>query len=212
MANRFTEKAQNTLNNALRFARQLGHTYIGSEHILLALAAETDSVAAKLLGKYGITVEKVKNRIEALTGTGTESNVFPADMTPRTKKIIEGSAMEAVKGGQGYIGTEHLLLSLLAERDAVAVHILEHLGANPDDLCREIITLLGSTPTQNNNGEKEAARSGKGALSNAPTLASFGRDLTALAREGKIDPVIGRDKETERVIQILSRRAKNNPC
>ena len=212
MANRFTEKAQNTLNNALRFARQLGHTYIGSEHILLSLAAETDSVAAKLLGKYGVTVEKVKNRIEALTGTGTESNVSPADMTPRTKKIIEGSAMEAVKGGQGYIGTEHLLLSLLAERDAVAVHILEHLGANPDDLCREIIALLGSAPTQTAHSEKEGARSAKGALSNAPTLASFGRDLTALAREGKIDPVIGRDKETERVIQILSRRAKNNPC
>ncbi|MBR2010573.1 MAG: ATP-dependent Clp protease ATP-binding subunit [Clostridia bacterium] len=212
MANRFTEKAQNTLNNALRFARQLGHTYIGSEHILLALTAETDSVAAKLLGKYGITVEKVKNRIEALAGTGSESNVSPADMTPRTKKIIEGSAMEAVKGGQGYIGTEHLLLSLLAERDAVAVNILEHLGATPDDLCREIITLLGSAPTPNNHGDKEAARGAKGALSNAPTLASFGRDLTALAREGKIDPVIGRDKETERVIQILSRRAKNNPC
>ena len=212
MANRFTEKAQNTLNNALRFARQLGHTYIGSEHILLSLAAERESVAAKMLLKHGVTVEKIKARIEALTGVGAESNVSPADMTPRTKKIIEGSLMEATKGGQNYIGTEHLLLSLLAERDAVAVKILEQLGASPDDISRETVALLGSAPTPGGHGEKNAARGKGGALANAPTLASFGRDLTALAREGKIDPVIGRDKETERVIQILSRRAKNNPC
>ncbi len=211
MANRFTAKAQNTLNNALRFARSLGHTYIGSEHILLALAAESDSVAAKLLAKYGVTVEKIKDRIEELTGIGSESNVSPADMTPRTKKIIEGSAMEATKGGQSYIGTEHLLLSLLAERDAVAVKILEHLQASVDTLTQEIITLLGSAPRQGGNDEGANAR-GKGGVANAPTLASFGRDLTALAREGKIDPIIGRDKETERVIQILSRRGKNNPC
>ena len=212
MANRFTEKAQNTLNNALRFARSLGHTYIGSEHILLALTAETDSVAAKLLAKYGVTVERVKDRIEELTGIGSESSVTPADMTPRTKKIIEGSAVEATKGGQSYIGTEHLLLSLLLERDAVAVKILEHLQVSVDDLCRDITALLGAAPTQNAQGERGGARAGNGGIANAPTLASFGRDLTALAREGKIDPIIGRDKETERVIQILSRRGKNNPC
>ncbi|MBQ9801528.1 MAG: ATP-dependent Clp protease ATP-binding subunit [Clostridia bacterium] len=209
MANRFTEKAQNTLNNALRFAREMGHTYIGSEHVLLALAAERDSVAAKLLDKHGVTVEKVKARIAELTGVGSTSNVSPADMTPRTKKIIEGSAMEAARGGQNYIGTEHLLLSLLGERDAVACEILAHLGASAEEIGREITALLASAP---GTGEKGGKRGAENGVANAPTLSSFGRDLTALAREGKIDPIIGRDEETARVIQILSRRQKNNPC
>ena len=210
MANRFTEKAQNTLNNALRLARQMGHTYIGSEHILLALTKESESVACKMLQKHGVDVGNVKQQIEALIGTGTPSNVSPADMTPRTKKIIEGSATEAVKGGKNYIGTEHLLLSLLAERDAVAVKIIEQLSASPDEICNDIITLLGNTPGNAQGGE--AARGKSSTISGAPTLQSFGRDLTAAAREGRIDPVIGREKETERVIQILSRRQKNNPC
>jgi len=211
MANRFTEKAQNTLNNALRFARQMGHTYIGSEHILLALASENDSVAAKILQKHGIGANTVKEQIETLIGTGNPSNVSPADMTPRTKKIIEGSATEAVKGGKNYIGTEHLLLSLLAERDAVAVKIIEQLSASPDDICNDVITLLGS-PSGGTHQGGDAARGKSSTLSGAPTLQAFGRDLTAAAREGRIDPVIGREKETERVIQILSRRQKNNPC
>ncbi len=209
MTNRFTQKAQNTLNNALRFAKSLGHTYIGSEHLLLALATENDSVAAKLLQKYGATPDKIEERIKELTGVGSESQVSPADMTPRTKKIIEGSAMEATRGGQSYIGTEHLLLSLLGERDAVALRILEKLGITPDDLHREIVTLLGSAPSP--EGKSTPAHSSEG-LKSAPTLSSFGKDLTAAARAGKIDPVIGRDKETERLVQILSRRTKNNPC
>ena len=211
MANRFTEKAQNTLNNALDYARQFGHTYIGSEHLLLALAAERESVASKMLAKHGVTTDKVKEKIEALIGTGTPSNVTPADMTPRTKKIIEGSATEAVKGGKSYIGTEHLLLSLLAERDAVAVKIVEELGANPDDVAHNVSTLLGATPgAKSQSGESGRAKSQN--MSAAPILSGFGRDLTQAAREGRIDPVIGREKETERVIQILSRRGKNNPC
>ena len=209
MTNRFTQKAQNTLNNALRFARGLGHTYIGSEHLLLALAAENDSVAAKLLQKYGATPEKIEERIKELTGVGSESQVSPADMTPRTKKIIEGSAIEASRGGQSYIGTEHLLLSLLSERDAVALRVLDGLGVTPDDLQKEIVALLGSAPSPES---KNTASRGEEPLKGAPTLSSFGKDLTAAARAGKIDPVIGRERETERLIQILSRRTKNNPC
>ncbi|MBE6604354.1 MAG: ATP-dependent Clp protease ATP-binding subunit [Ruminococcaceae bacterium] len=209
MANRFTEKAQSTLNRALAAAREMGHTYIGSEHILFALAAESDSVAAKLLTKHGIDAARVKARIAELTGTGDTSNVSPADMTPRTKKIIEGSAIEATRAGHSFIGTEHLLLSLLCERDAVACTILADLGASPEQLAADVTALLGAAPTAKSGGKAEGEKS---PLAGAPTLASFGRDLTALAREGKLDPVIGRDAETERVVQILSRRGKNNPC
>ena len=209
MNNRFTAKAQNALNNSLRFARAMGHTYIGSEHLLLSLAAEGESVAAKLLFKHGVTVEKVRARIAEAVGVGSESTVTPADMTPRTKKIIEGSAIEAARTGQNYIGTEHLLLALLAERDCVAVKIISDLGADADDLAGEITTLLGSGPTA--QGTKQGGRA-EGGVAGAPTLSSFGRDLTAMARASKLDPIIGREKETERVIQILSRRTKNNPC
>jgi ATP-dependent Clp protease ATP-binding subunit ClpC len=215
MNNRFTQKAQNTLNNSLRFAAEMGHTYIGSEHLLLALVAEADSVASKLLTARGMSVEKIKSAIEAASGLGSGSSVSPADMTPRTKRIIEGSAMEAHRGGQGYIGTEHLLLSLLNERDSVGVQILEHLGVSTPDLRQELLNLLGGATGSAADGKHAAAGRGneqKSTLSAAPTLASYGRDLTAMAREGKIDPIIGRDKETERVIQILSRRQKNNPC
>ena len=215
MNNRFTQKAQNTLNNSLRFAAEMGHTYIGSEHLLLALTAEADSVASKLLTARGMSVEKLKKAIEAASGLGSGSSVSPADMTPRTKRIIEGSAMEAHRGGQGYIGTEHLLLSLLGERDCVGVQILEHLGVSTPDLRQELLNLLGGTSGSTADGKHPAsgrANEQKNSLSGAPTLASYGRDLTAMAREGKIDPIIGRDKETERVIQILSRRQKNNPC
>ena len=215
MNNRFTQKAQNTLNNSLRFASEMGHTYIGSEHLLLALTAEADSVASKLLTARGMTVEKLKSAIEAASGLGAGSAVSPADMTPRTKRIIEGSAIEAHRGGQGYIGTEHLLLSLLGERDCVGVQILEHLGVSTPDLRQELLNLLENAPGNGGDGKRSATGRGseqKSALSGAPTLASYGRDLTAMAREGKIDPIIGRDKETERVIQILSRRQKNNPC
>ncbi len=213
MTNRFTQKAQNTLNNSLRFARRLGHTYIGSEHLLLALSAETDSVAAKLLLARGVDTERVEREIAALAGLGSESQVTAADMTPRTKKIIEASAMEAVRGGQSYIGTEHLLLALLGERDSVGVKILETLGVAVSDLKQDIAAFLEGTPGGGGREERgRAARGEKQEIAGAPTLSGFGKDLTALARAGKIDPIIGRDKETERVIQILSRRQKNNPC
>ena len=215
MNNRFTAKAQNTLNNALRFAHEMGHTYIGSEHILLALAAETDSVAAKLLAAKGVSTDKLREQIATLSGLGTASNVSAADMTPRTKRIIELSAMESVRGGQSYIGTEHLLLALISERDAVGTRILENLDVSLAELKQEITSLLGGAGGGEGaprKGEPRREQSRNGTLADTPTLASYGKDLTAMAREGKLDPIIGRDKETERVIQILSRRQKNNPC
>ena len=173
MNNRFTGKAQNALNNSLRFARAMGHTYIGSEHLLLSLTAENESVAAKLLFKHGVTTDKVRERIAEAVGLGSESAVTPADMTPRTKKIIEGSAIEAARTGQNYIGTEHLLLALLAERDCVAVKIIGDLSADAEDIASEVKTLLGSTPTAKSGRAEGRA---EGGLAGAPTLSSFGRE------------------------------------
>ena len=218
--NRFTQKAQHTLNRSLEMARELGHTYIGSEHILLALSAETDSVASKLLEKYGVTPDSIRDSIIEMTGTGTPGYVSSLDMTPRTKKIIESSSYESMRHGQGYIGTEHLLLALLGESDCVAVKILIELGVGVEELKGSIEEFLGEMYSGSRQGSDEARgretshskESKRSNIKGAPNLSNYGRDLTALAREGKIDPIIGRDKETERVIQILSRRTKNNPC
>ena len=217
MNNRFTGKAQNALNNSLRFARSMGHTYIGSEHLLMGLIKEETGVAAHYLNERGATLEKVKNAVIQMAGVGSPTSVSAADMTPRTKNIIEASLYESQKGGQDYIGTEHLLLALLGERDCVAVRILESLGVSVSDLRGELTSFLGSATSERSGGNARFGGSGKAGdaksgLDATPTLKSHGRDLTALAREGKIDPIIGRDTETERVIQILSRRTKNNPC
>ena len=217
--NRFTQKAQNSLNRSLSLARELGHTYIGSEHLLYALSEEKDSASSNLLAKFGVASEDIKNAIVEMTGTGSGS-VSSVDMTPRTKRIIEASAYESIRRGQGYIGTEHLLLAILGERDCVAVKILIGLGAGIEELKNSIIDFLGEMNTNASFGESEPTPKDrknhkdaqKSQINGAPTLSSYGRDLTALAKEGKIDPIIGRDKETERVIQILSRRTKNNPC
>lgn len=208
MAIRFTQKAQNVLNRSLAYARDFGHTYIGSEHLLLALVGEEDSVATGILATKGADFEKIKDIIVRIAGVGTTSDVSAADMTPRTKRIIEMSSNEALGLGQSYIGTEHLLLALLSERDCVAVKILEELGVSASEIRNELSAYFR---------KKTSATGGKTASNKpqndaTPTLSSHGRDLTALAAEGKIDPIIGRDTETERVVQILSRRTKNNPC
>ena len=215
MTNRFTVKAQNVLNNSLRLARELGHTYIGSEHLLLSLSAEKESVAAKLLEKRGVTYENVREALIREVGEGSHSDVTPADMTPRTKRIIEHSAMESLRTGQNYIGTEHILAALLLEQDSVAAKLLEELHASISDLKSDLSAFFGvsaekSAPSPREGGAREKKK--ESTLAKSPTLSQYGRDLTALAKEGKIDPVIGRDAETERVIQILSRRQKNNPC
>ena len=242
MTNRFTLRAQNALNGSLREASALGHTYIGSEHLLLGLLCEGDSIASKLMIARGVNVEKYRGAIVDLAGVGAESRVSPADMTPRVRKIILDSATEATRCGQSYVGTEHLLLSLLDEPDCVAVRLLETVGVAPDDLRRDVMGFLASEPTgrginegyqrefsraadasrderhrgevRGNRGERNDREEVKGDehIPGMPTLSKYGRDLTAKARAGKLDPIIGREFETERVIRILSRRQKNNPC
>ena len=209
---RFTQKAQNVLNNALSYARELGHTYIGSEHILLGLVGESDSVAAKILEARGADFEKLKNAVVEIAGAGVQSNVSAADMTPRTKHIIEASSLEALQLRQNYIGTEHLLLALLSERDCVGVKLLEECGISLTDVRSDLSAYLGGNRGEGSLSGDRKENGQKSASSNTPTLTNHGRDLTALAKEGKIDPIIGRDNETERVVQILSRRTKNNPC
>ncbi len=209
---RFTQKAQNVLNNALGYARELGHTYVGSEHILLGLVSEGDSIAAGLLSARGADPDKIRAAVIEIAGEGSPSNVSAADMTPRTKHIIEASSMEAIQLRQNYIGTEHLLLALLSQRDCVGVKILEECGISMTDVRNDISAYLSGGNREGGASAGERKESAKDPKSNTPTLSSHGRDLTAIAKEGKIDPIIGRDNETERVVQILSRRTKNNPC
>ncbi len=212
MATRFTEKAQNALNYALTVAGEMGHTYIGSEHVLLGLLAQNDSIAAHALNAKGINLEKVREAVAEFAGVGAQTRVSPADMTPRTKKIIEASAQESLQSGAGYIGTEHILLALLKETDCVAVKLLQSFGVPHNDLRSDILSMLEKSGSEHREAATNTKKGEQPSLSGMPTLSSYGRDLTALAKNGKIDPIIGRDNETSRVIQILSRRTKNNPC
>ena len=217
MSNKFTQKAQNTLNHALNIARELGHTYIGSEHILLGLLAESDSIASRLLTSRGADPKKLRRTVIDISGVGSRSQVTPADMTPRAKRVIEASAAESARSGNNYIGTEHILYALLAERDCVAVRLLEAEGIPASEVIGDLNSFISAS--SGGKAEKQAARQdGRGStddrlkIKGAPMLSAHGRDLTAAALDGKLDPLIGRQKETERLIQILSRRTKNNPC
>ena len=215
MKNRFTQKAQNALNFSLGSASDMGHTYIGSEHLLLGLCREESGVAAHYLQSRGVDAEKVKSAIIRLAGAGVPCEVSATDMTPRTKSIIQASFAEAQKCGQELIGTEHLLLSILREQDSVAVRILESFHISVSDLSSDLAAYIGASPTLEGAipiKNKTAERKRDSVLSSTQALKSYARDLCELAAAGKIDPVIGRDGETERLIQILSRRQKNNPC
>jgi len=219
MSIQFTKKAQNALNLSLRVASELGHTYIGSEHLLLGLLGEEDGVASEYLRERGADPQQIREALIRLAGQGTPAEVSGADMTPRTKRIIEAAHHTAIRYRHNHIGTEHLLAALLEERDCMAVRILDALDIPIGDLHRSVIGFLESgEPTgerhsgsSRGKGEQSSSSHKKG-LESAPTLKSYGRDLTAAAKNGDIDPIIGRDSETERVIQILSRRTKNNPC
>ena len=215
MPNKFTPKAQYALNMALTFASDMGHSYIGSEHILLGLLATHECAASKILTARGIDKEKVKNTVAEIAGLGSPGLITPSDMTPRTKKIIEGSAYESSRNGHSYIGTEHILLSLLNEKDCVAVRILESMSVSPAELRNDIETYITGSPNHSYTNAKKQDDEGYTKTSekkSGAAVLSFGKDLTMLAKKGRLDPITGRDKESERVIQILSRRTKNNPC
>ena len=205
--NRFTERAQKALTLAQEAAGSFGHSYIGSEHLLLGLLREGGGPAAKALAAAGITEEALVKQIEDLSGRGAPDSAAPQGMTPRTKRIIELSLQSAGQMGTNYVGTEHLLLGILREGQNVALTALANLKVTPQALAEKLSETLGGAQ-QGGFAEAGAA----GGASDKDALAQFGRDLTAAAREGKLDPVIGRAKEIQRVIQILSRRTKNNPA
>ena len=209
MANRFTSAASDALGSAMAAARSLGHTYIGTEHMLLGLLS-VEGAAKQLLTARGASEEQTRAMIIEMAGSGSPTNVGPGDMTPRTKRLIESAARESARLGHSYIGTEHLLLAMLGEPDCVALSLLSAQGVGLGELSSDLGDFFRRGGGQGTDEQESEGAPGKGGEESA--LKKFGRDLTALARDGKIDPVIGREKETERVIQILSRRTKNNPC
>ncbi len=205
----FTQKANDALNAAVSAAEELGHAYIGSEHILLGLLKENGGMAYTALNARKITADAVEKIIRASVGTGAPTVLSPADFTPRAKHIIDSAIVQGKSMGHSYIGTEHILMGIIREGSCAANEILSQLGASSQDILSDISKALGNSTSRSNT----SGGSAKGQKqSDTPTLSQFGRDLTAAAMQGKIDPVIGRSKEIERVIQILCRRTKNNPC
>ena len=203
MFGRFTERAQKVLALAQEEAIRIGHNNIGTEHILLGLVREGEGIAAKALFGLGLGAEKIQQEVENLIGKGQESTQT-IHYTPRAKKVIELSMDEARKLGHSYVGTEHILLGLIREGEGVAARVLNNLGVSLNKARQQVLQLLGSNESSGHQG-------GASTNANTPTLDSLARDLTAIAREGTLDPVIGRSKEIQRVIEVLSRRTKNNP-
>ena len=203
----FTEKANKSLNKAVEAAQDLGHTYIGSEHLLLGLLSDTSTVAGAVLAARKLTYDQVENYIKQTVGVGVPTELVPDDFTPRSKNIIETAVSFARSMGQSLVGTEHVLLAIARESTCCAAQILMQAGISLQDLVNDI-----SKNMMNGGAAGQSSGAGNPASDSDDVLSQFGRDLTQLARDGKIDPVIGRQKEIERVIQILSRRTKNNPC
>ncbi len=211
MQGRFTKKAQDVLTRAQEAALKLGNNYVGTEHILLGLTLAQESVAAKALEGQNVTYHQVMEQIAA-AHRAEKTFFLPADFTPRAKRVVESSVREAVRMNTGYVGTEHILVALIRESDNLAVKILVGLGVNLQRLYEDIMLMLGESEAQpagtmgmNLQGEQEEK-------SNTETLDKFSRNLTDMAKQNKFDPIVGRDNEIERIIQILSRRTKNNPC
>ena len=211
MTYKFTKSAENAIEIANDIAIELGHDYVGTEHLLYGLVKEGTGVASKVLESQEVSAEAVLAKIEELIGRG-EANSSTVGLTPRTKRVVENAFREARKLGSDYIGTEHLLIGIMREGDSVAVRIMMDLNVNPQKLYNEIVKVLSEYG--DSEGQADGAKQVKpsGSYNSTPTLNQFGNDLTKSAVEGKLDPVIGRKAETERVIQILSRRTKNNPC
>lgn len=213
MTYKFTKKAQEVLEISNEIAMELGHSYIGTEHLLYALSKESDGVAGRVLENQGITQEAILSKIEELVGTSAQKNVQTLGFTPRTKRVIENAFREAKKLGSEYIGTEHLLIGVMHEVDSIAVRIMQDLEVNPQKLYNEIIQVINQYIDEEQGlGSNTTKSNSNNSYNKTQSLNQFGNDLTILAGEGKLDPVIGRKNETDRVIQILSRRTKNNPC
>ena len=232
MFERFTDRARRVIVLAQQEARDLNHNYIGTEHILLGLIQEGEGVAAKALESMGINLEDVRREVIDIIGRGSQPHTGHVPFTPRAKKVLELALREGLQMGHKYIGTEFLLLGLIREGEGVAAQVLIKLGADLPRVRQQVIQLLsgyeggdgqnpevaegqGSGPSLAGAGSSQGGmggpRGGGGERSNSLVLDQFGRNLTAAAKEGKLDPVVGRDKEIERIMQVLSRRTKNNP-
>src|SRR5882762_9095195 len=205
---KFTERARKVLQLAQEEAQRFNHNYIGTEHLLLGLVREGEGVAAKVLGNLGVELNKVRSAVEFIIGRGDRTVAGDIGLTPRAKKVIELSVDEARRLNHHYIGTEHLLLGLVREGEGIAAGVLESLGVSLDKVRSQVIYVLNQSAAYSQEGQ--GAPHGKS--SKTPVIDQLGMDLTAAARAGKLDPVIGREKEIERVVQILSRRTKNNPA
>ncbi len=213
MIYKFTTRAKNAIELAQEEAKKLGHNYVGTEHILYGLSKEGGGVASKVLENQGVYAEEIESKIIELVGQEDDPTEETLGFTPRTKRVIENSFIEAKKIGYDYIGTEHLLIGILREGDSIAVRILIELNIDMPKLYNEIVNVINEAEDVSKNmGQSKGQKSVKGSYNTTQTLNQFGEDLTKKGLEGKLDPVIGRSKEIERVIEILSRRTKNNPC
>lgn len=211
--NGFTEKANNAINLSIISAQDFGHTYVGSEHILLGLLKNGDGAAYTVLEQCGADAEKLEQLIKQEIGTGDKTRLSPEDFTPRTKNALQLAVMQASKLGHNYVGTEHLLIALISDTDSYAVRFLGRMGVRVPDIIRLLREALGASGNESEYTDSGSySPEGNERSGNTKMLDKFGRDLTAIAAKGGIDPVIGRQNEIERVIQILSRRTKNNPC
>ena len=206
----FTQKANDVLNAAIEYAENMGHTYIGSEHLLLGLLTQNGGIAYTVLINKKLTAGKVEDAVRNSIGFGVPTVLTPGDFTPRCKNIIESAMIQARDMGHNYVGTEHLLIAMIKEGSSAATAVMTRLGVSPQEILQELLKAFGSASGKD-SGKPETVKK-PGGRTDTPTLNQYGRDLTSFAAAGRIDPVIGRQKEIERVIQILSRRTKNNPC
>src|SRR5215471_16950911 len=212
MYERFTDRARKVMQLANQEAQRFNHEYIGTEHILLGLVKEGSGVAANVLKNLDVDLRRIRLEVEKLVQSGPEMvTMGKLPQTPRAKKVIEYAIEEARNLNHNYVGTEHLLLGLLREEEGVAAQVLRNLGLKLEDVREEVLNLLGHNLDPSGESSERPSSGGKQSKSKTPALDSFGRDLTELARQSKLDPVIGRTNEIERVIQVLSRRTKNNP-
>ena len=210
--NGFTEKANNAINLAIESSQKMGHTYVGSEHILLGLLRCGDGAAYTILTKCGADADELEELIRTEIGTGDLTKLTPDDFTPRTKRVLQTAIIRAANMGHNYVGTEHILIALLSDSESYAIRFLKEMNVHPQDIIRSLNEALGSGDDGDGilNHPVNTAQSPSGG--NTKVLDQFGRDLTEAAAKGEIDPVIGRQEEIQRVVQILSRRTKNNPC
>ena len=207
--NQFTPRAEEALRLAQEAAEEMGHGSVGCEHILLGLMREEDGIAHRVMQEYGMTEDMICTVLERSVGKGLSGAAPSQGLTPRAKSAVELAVSEAMRMGAGYIGTEHLLMGLLREGNNMAIRVLDTVGIDPKKMYSSVVQKINEGPRAAANGSMPVSH--REESKKAKTLAEFTRDLTEAARQGKLDPVIGREKEIQRVIQILSRRTKNNP-